>query len=352
MKRQIEQVEILGGNTKTPKIQCVQSKKWVFTMNNYTESELEHLEKIFKKQNIKYMFARERGGACGTPHLQGFLMADKRLRPSELKFDKFSWSRLHWEKMKGSMKNNIDYCTKEYDIGPWVKWLFMDGIVIPRPLVTLKKEHLRPWQAEIANWFEGYEDPLFGRTIHWIWEPAGNIGKTVLATYLFDSGEDVAVVSGAKKDMKYAICEMVSKDVMPKLVVLDIPRINKDHFSIAGIEEIKNGFFMSEKFESGFCRYNRPWVCCFANCRPDVSKMSADRWKVYQLVDGMLVHETATVHPVDGDIEWAAAGAGAGPRQARGIEIEAGPLAGLVDTIHGIPVNKDLGAFNSVNTHE
>lgn len=294
-KRKIEQVEILGGNTKPPKSQCVQSKRWVFTMNNYTESDIEHLEHIFKKHKVKYMFSRERGVKCGTPHLQGFLEGEKRFRPSELKFEDFKWNQLRWDKMKGSTMDNIDYCTKEYDIGPFGnnkykdphmnQWVFAHGIVIPRKLVTLKKKDLLPWQAEVAGWFEDYEDPLFGRDIHWIWEPTGNIGKTVLATYLFDSGAEIAFVSGAKKDMKMVIADMVADGIMPKLVILDIPKCNKDHFSTAGIEEIKNGIFMSEKFECKFCRYNRPWVLCFANCPPKVDSMSADRWKIYRYHD-------------------------------------------------------------------
>lgn len=295
MTKNLEQVEILEGNSRPTKIQCTQSKKWVFTVNNYTETELEHLEQVFTDHDLAYMFSREMGEQ-GTPHLQGFLTAKKRMRPSELKFTMFHWSRVHWDKMRGTKEENVLYVTKSYDIGPWAKWVFSRQIQAPRKLVTLDESALRPWQREVVSWFKEYEDPLFGRTIHWVWESDGNMGKSVLATYLFDSGQDVAFVSGARKDMKFVIAEMVKGGTMPKIVLVDIPRVNKEHLSVAGIEEIKNGMFMSEKFESGFCRYNRPWVLCLANCPPNVHNFSMDRFKVYKLVDGELMHEDVSMY--------------------------------------------------------
>jgi hypothetical protein len=270
-------------------------EKWYMTINNYTKETMDQLDHIFENRDDKIELAvmGEEVGEQGTPHLQCFVKFKNRMRPRESRIFQHVSKNIHWGDKWGKpcgkkmpVYIGINYCTKDgkYKLYRCSK---------PRELVTLKKEHLRPWQAEVAGWFENYEDPLFGRDIHWIWEPEGNIGKTVLATYLFDSGEDVAVVSGAKKDMKHVVSEMVNDGIMPKLVVLDIPRINAEHFSIAGVEEIKNGFFMSEKFESKFCRYNRPWVCCFANCPPNTTKMSIDRYKIFKLVDGELIRENA-----------------------------------------------------------
>lgn len=290
-KRKIEILEIPGGNTSPPeekKIkQCVQRKKWCFTFNNYHEDHIEHLERSLKSVG-DYGFQREIGKS-GTRHLQGWVSGHSRFRPSELDLP-CHWTKIKWLCMKGNIQQNKHYCTDWHkrDIGPYAKWVYTN-VSIPRELVTLSKDQLLPWQAKIASWFVEYEDALFGRAIHWVWEPTGNIGKSVLAAYLFDQGDDVGIVSGAKKDMKFVVSEMVKGGIMPKLIMIDIPRVNGDHFSVAGIEEIKNGLFMSEKFESKFCRYNRPWILAFSNQPPPVERMSKDRWKVYELVDGQLV---------------------------------------------------------------
>ena len=42
--------------------------------------------------------------------------------------------------------------------------------------------------------------------------------------------------------------------------------------------------FFSGKYESGMVRYNKPHVIIFANCRPDIEKLSKDRWKVKCLI--------------------------------------------------------------------
>ncbi|AXH77209.1 MAG: putative viral replication protein [Cressdnaviricota sp.] len=277
MKRKLEQIEISEGNTRPPQKQVVQSKKWCFTYNNYESDSLEKIEQEFKKRDIKYIIGKE-VGESGTPHLQGYIECAKKERWSSFELSK----SIHWEKCKGNRLANVKYCSKDGDY-------VVHGLTVPRPLVTLKKEQLLPWQAEVASWFDEYEDPLFGRTIHWVWEPDGNLGKSVLATYLFDGSDEVTLVGGAAKDMQYSVYELVKSGIMPKLVIVDIPRVSKDHVSIAGIEAIKNGIFFSPKYEGGCCRYNRPWVLVFANQPPEIDRMSRDRLKVVQVVDGCLV---------------------------------------------------------------
>ena len=42
------------------------------------------------------------------------------------------------------------------------------------------------WQQKLADLFETNESAKFGRTVHWIWEATGNVGKSVLASYFVD----------------------------------------------------------------------------------------------------------------------------------------------------------------------
>ena len=281
MKRDLEQMEISEGNTNPPKKRPVQCKKWCFTWNNYPVDGLEQMEQTFIKMGIHYIVGKE-VGESGTPHLQGYIECPSKMRWSQFKLP----DSIHWEKCKGTRLDNIKYCSKDGD------YIHSALLKPPRELVTLSRDKLLTWQAEVVSWFDEYEDPLFGRTIHWIYEREGNVGKTVLASYLYDSGADVVVVGGRATDMQHGVAEMVSAGVMPKIVIVDIPRVSTNHFSIAGVESIKNGLFFSPKFDSKCCRYNRPWVLVCSNEPPPYEKMSSDRWKVFRIENDNLISES------------------------------------------------------------
>lgn len=85
-----------------------QSKRWCFTLNNYTESEystIEHWE-------VEYVCVGKEIGASGTPHLQGFVVfaARKRLTAVKQLFE-----RAHWEVARGSSEQAAEYCKKDGD---------------------------------------------------------------------------------------------------------------------------------------------------------------------------------------------------------------------------------------------
>lgn len=82
--------------------------RWCFTLNNWTEEELSSIVPICKTECSKYIIGKEVGEE-GTPHLQGFLKFKNKKRPKGL----FNTNRIHWEKAKGTDKQNFDYCSKE-----------------------------------------------------------------------------------------------------------------------------------------------------------------------------------------------------------------------------------------------
>jgi hypothetical protein len=53
--------------------------------------------------------------------------------------------------------------------------------------------------------------------------------------------------------------------------------------------EVEHGIFVSGKFESSMCRYNRPWILRIANERPRVADISIGRLQIYELVNGVRV---------------------------------------------------------------
>lgn len=81
----------------------------VFTLNNYSSEEFEKIKLI----GCKWMIvARETGDMNDTPHLQGAIIFNSQKAFSTLKKIP-GLERAHFEEMKGSPQQSLDYCTKQ-----------------------------------------------------------------------------------------------------------------------------------------------------------------------------------------------------------------------------------------------
>lgn len=241
---------------------------------------VEHVNNLnFIKKNpyfSKAIFGEEICPTTGKIHYQTFIAFNKNQRVD------FIWNYLKkkfpntngfgWlEPSYASEEHNENYCSKDGKVIKWGDMFDSDW--------KINANDLNEEQLAITKIFETPEDPKFGRKIYWFWEPKGGWGKSLTATYMIDQ-MGATEVSGAKKDVLFGISTLVDAGKFPKIVVIDIPRVNKDSISIQAIEMVKNGKFFNEKYESGMCRFPRPHICVFANCLPDTSKMSKDRWVI------------------------------------------------------------------------
>lgn len=86
-----------------------QSKYWCFTINNYTDEDIETCNNI----DVDYIIYGIEKGQNGTPHLQGFLCWEKRKTFNGTK--NALGSKVHLERAKGSPKQASDYCKKDGD---------------------------------------------------------------------------------------------------------------------------------------------------------------------------------------------------------------------------------------------
>ena len=259
----------LGNTIPTPiskKKQISPSKKWCFTLNNYSESDISSIRSIIQ-ETCKYgTFGREIGAENNTPHLQGYVEFIEKRRPMSV-FKMFD--KIHWEKARGTRQDSIRYCSKE-DRNPFVH---------PAPYKV--EIELRNWQRDLIDYLSGDPDD---RTIKWVWEPDGCAGKTTFQKYVFTHYENVVILSGKGHDMKNGIVQYEDKHGnLPKIVLINIPRVMSGFVSISGIEEIKDMFFFSGKYEGGMVCGPSPHVLVFANSEPPYEKMSADRWDVTRL---------------------------------------------------------------------
>lgn len=283
-----------GGNTNSPpphdkKALGNQCLYWCFTFNNYTESQVLQVRDRLEECSEMFVFQKEKG-ENGTLHLQGCLKAKKKMRWSEFKLPK----EIHWEKMKGSWKDNIAYCSKESDDGRIADTdLYSKGIVWPKPLKLIDPKDFYPWQSEVVEIIENEPDD---RAIWWFHEPNGAVGKTSLVKYLCAKYRAL-IVSGKGGDMKYLIVKYHEKHgVYPELILFNVPRTAKDYISWTGMEEVKDGVFASTKYECDTVVMNCPHLCVFANFAPDESVMSKDRWHVRVIEDNKLKSEVQRVN--------------------------------------------------------
>lgn len=84
------------------------SRGFCFTINNDTYDDLDQVLSM----DFKYLcFAFEEGQA-GTPHIQGYVYLDSKVRPTAVRK---LMRRAHVETARGSMDQNIDYCSKTKD---------------------------------------------------------------------------------------------------------------------------------------------------------------------------------------------------------------------------------------------
>jgi hypothetical protein len=128
---------------------------------------------------------------------------------------------------------------------------------------------LRDWQQQL---FDLLKEPPHPRKIYWVYDPVGNKGKSFFAKWLrsqFPLG-DVETYSGGKSaDIAYQID-------LPKIIVFDICR-DPDFMPNQLIEDVKNGIFMSPKYESVMKEIPVPHVLVLSNSTPKHGTFSADR---------------------------------------------------------------------------
>nr|WAE43090.1 MAG: replication associated protein [Cressdnaviricota sp.] len=84
------------------------SNRWCWTLNNYTQAEVDQISLWDTKYSV---YGRETGES-GTPHLQGFTIFVKRMRLAAVKK---LVARAHWEVSRGDNLQASTYCKKEND---------------------------------------------------------------------------------------------------------------------------------------------------------------------------------------------------------------------------------------------
>lgn len=268
----------VGGNTvnPTPKSKKEQgpiAKRWPWTLNNYTEKDIQDIVPIFNNLGAKLYVAGREVGEEGTPHLQGYVEFETRIRPRiPVGMHRIHWGDKDGKPLRATQKTNkfaIEYCVKDGDIA------FSKGL--PQEIKIIK--NLYPWQQEILDIFLTEPDD---RTVYWFWEDTGNVGKTQFIKYMVIKYHVLFCCGGEYKDIMNLVFNQDMDEC--KGVFFNIPRANQGRVSYKSLESIKDGMVCNTKYETGVKIFNSPHVFCFANFPPDdTEKLSDDRWVIREL---------------------------------------------------------------------
>lgn len=95
-------------SSSTVLLSSARTRNFCFTLNNYTADDLV----MYKHLACKYVrFSQETAPGTGTPHLQGFAIFENPMTlPNAIK--RFH-GKPHVEVMKGTVEQNMEYCSKE-----------------------------------------------------------------------------------------------------------------------------------------------------------------------------------------------------------------------------------------------
>jgi hypothetical protein len=121
------------------------------------------------------------------------------------------------------------------------------------------------------------------RKIDLIYDPTGNIGKSLFAEHLEYLGIAEEIPPFRMMD---DIFQWVATRPIKPCYLVDMPRgMKKDKLGdfYSGIEVIKNGVAYDKRYKAHKVRFNRPRMFVFTNMLPNFSFMSKDRWNVWEV---------------------------------------------------------------------
>lgn len=89
-----------------------QAKDWCFTLNNYTENDVDQLRELESNDDVVYLICGRESGESGTPHLQGFVQLRRKKTLQGAK-TLLGSNTIHLERRRGTPDEAAQYCKKE-----------------------------------------------------------------------------------------------------------------------------------------------------------------------------------------------------------------------------------------------
>jgi len=258
---------------------------WDFRYNADVFKDEKELKECLKGIAKHYVFQLERSDT-GYEHYQGRMSLIKKRREGEkhilLKLFKDTPPNYLGVTTNGEhYRGDAFYMMKEDTRirGPWSD---KDEVFIEtRQLAIFNNLELRPYQKHLKEMASTFDM----RKIDLIFDPIGNIGKSLFSEYLEYEGLAEEIPPFRLMD---DIFQWVASRPTKKCYVVDMPRgMKKDKLGdfYSGIEVIKNGVAYDKRYGATKKRFDRPRVFVFTNALPEFSLMSKDRWNVWTITE-------------------------------------------------------------------
>lgn len=250
------------------------------------EGSFELLKKFFNTCCKKWAFQEEKGAETGYGHFQARFSLKTKKRVGELLklMHSMELKKGHVSITSGENRDNNFYVLKEDTrvAGPWCDTDIPEE-PIPWDLEDIKE--LRPWQQYILA------PRKTKREINVIINKSGDVGKSTLLKYmLFHKKGMLLPMCFSYEDLVQAVCDMPTSE----LYLLDVPRsipVDKAAQLWAGIEQVKNGVVYDKRYHFQYKIFGCPEIWIFTNAEPEMSYLTADKWKLWDIKDGMELFE-------------------------------------------------------------
>lgn len=289
------------------------ARSWCFTLNNYTQADVDRLLNLGNAVGY-LLFGREVSGPPNnTPHLQGFVQFDERKRMNQViaiigqchltvcrnvnasieyckkdgNFESIGvppatgqGTRNDMEAFKDAVKGGVlslnEIRESHSDVYARHPRFVHEYMQQHAPVTPMEMHPLRQWQQELNVKLNGAAN---SRTIIFVVDPIGNSGKSWFAHYYASLHPDVQVMLPSKKaDMTYAL------DSTLRVLFIDAPRSKQGEFiQYDFLEDCKNGYVFSPKYESRHKRLQKCHVVVLMNENPDMAKLSLDRYDIINI---------------------------------------------------------------------
>jgi len=250
-----------------------------YPLDREDEWDVDNMRTTFTDLASKWIFQLERGEEAGKLHVQGRMRVRDKKRCTTLVKDLARVLGLPAEwitvRAESDEVGSFTYCLKEDTRvdGPWAD----SPIYLGSDLICMSTPH--PWQSQVLGWIEKEPDD---RTIHWVFDPVGNHGKSKLCKWLRYKGLAMRIPMGTATQIKTAVLAMGSA----RCFVVDLPRVRGSDETkealFSAVEDIKGGWVQSAmygKFQE--LLFVPAHVIIFSNELPSYMMASLDRWAVY-----------------------------------------------------------------------
>lgn len=287
------------------------SRRWVFTVNNYTDENINTLNSL----EVQYLIYGREVAASGTPHLQGFVTWETNKRFQTVKG--LLPDGAHIEAARGTSQQAAQYCKKDGDFtergqcpvnsgkrtdwdrykdwvmelgrmptrdevirehtGLWARYskscFDVARVLLPTPVLTPGQPRAG-WQRELQTALEQEPDE---RSIRFYVDELGNAGKSWFCRWCMTNyPEETQILRiGKRDDLAHAI------DCSKTIFLFDIPRNQMIYLQYSVLEMLKDRMIFSPKYESNMKILAQPvHVIVFSNEQPDRDALTNDRYRV------------------------------------------------------------------------